>query len=158
MGNAWHRVPDQPSQVVTLAGRTVTPCGSVGVVTVESLSATAAQALCANGDLVETSDAGATWADVARTLDIVGIDNRLDGAKIVATVGYLGATCQGIQLASVSAGDLTKLACAELTADALAVAKVAGSVALATRDTQLWLQVGTELLFSDDGGKTVTAR
>jgi hypothetical protein len=149
VGNAWAR--DAADATKVRAGtRRVAPCGSPSVLDLVRTSARAAEALCADGELKESADEGATWTSVGRLQGAMALDNRLENGAVTAYLVGRSAGCAGLSLTSVRSGAPTTLGCVDL--GGLPVAE--GSVSISVAGNDGWLLVGDATWRSRDGLRT----
>lgn len=149
LSGGWARRLDDPTTVVTPNEPASRPCGGAPVVDLSRTSADQAQALCETGEVVVTDDGGTTWTSSGTAPGAVALSNRLASNRLSAYVARVVATCDGIQIARVSAGkDPVELACVEAP-----LPSSAGRVALSTPDEAGWLLVGNETWTADSALK-----
>ncbi|EWT02863.1 hypothetical protein N865_03115 [Intrasporangium oryzae NRRL B-24470] len=140
VSGGWARRLDQPSTVVTPAQDAAQPCGGKAVVDLSRTSAQQAQALCVNGDIVETGDGGQTWVSAGKASEAVALANRSASGRVTTYVARVVPSCDGVQIARVADGkDPVQLACVATTVPA-----TPGRIAISTPDEGGWLVVGDE--------------
>lgn len=149
VGNAWARDAADATKV-RAGNRRVAPCGGPSVLDLVRTSARAAQALCADGELKESADEGATWTSAGRLQGAMALDNRLESGAVTAYLVGRSAGCAGLALTSVRSGNPTTLGCVDL--GGLPVA--AGSVSISVAGNDGWLLVGDATWRSRDGLRT----
>jgi len=149
VGDAWARDAADATKV-RAGNRRVAPCESRAVLDLVRASARAAEALCADGELKESADEGATWTSVGRLPGAMALDNRLENGAVTAYLVGRSAGCAGLTLTSVRSGAPTTLGCADLGGSPVA----AGSVSISVAGNDGWLLVGDATWRSRDGLRT----
>ena len=134
----WARRLDDPTTVVTPKEPNSQACAGEVVLDLSRTSATDAQALCANGDLVATTDGGASWSPVTQTPSGVALSSLDSGGRVSAYVARIVGACDGVQILRVIDGRNSVVACVRATNPK------AGSVALSVVEGAAWLVVGDE--------------
>ncbi len=148
--DVWARDAADATKARAPGNRRVAPCGSRMVLDLVRISARAAQALCSDGELTESTDEGATWTSVARLQGAMALDNRLENGTVTAYLVGRAAGCPGLTLTSVRSGVLTMLGCVDLGGSSVA----AGSVLISVVGNEGWLLVGDATWRSRDGLRT----
>jgi len=146
VGDAWARDAADATKV-RAGNRRVAPCESRAVLDLVRTSAREAQALCADGELKESADEGATWTSVGRLPGAMALDNRLENGAVTAYLVSRSASCAGLTLTSVRSGAPTTLGCVDLGGSPVA----AGSVSISVAGNDGWLLVGDATWRSRDG-------
>ncbi|MRG60427.1 hypothetical protein GE115_11200 [Agromyces sp. CFH 90414] len=133
--------------VTSPAGQPSTPCGDdgSGVADVAGRGTAEAVALCADGSLVTTSDAGATWSAAPPVEGAVAVAAASD-RYLVAVAGSDG--CEGLRVIPVGGGEASSIGC-------LAAEVVPGETAVdVAGDGTIWVWSGDVIARSGDGGAT----
>ncbi|WP_076261510.1 hypothetical protein [Intrasporangium flavum] len=132
---SWARRLDDPASIVAPKATDPKPCGGAAVLDLSRTSATRAQALCAGGEVVGSTDGGRTWRAEGTAAGGVALSN-LDDAGIVTYVARVVGACAGVQVVRVGTDRSTVVAC-------VATRGVrAGQVALSVTAQAGWLVVG----------------
>jgi len=150
VGDVWARDAADATKIRAPGNRRVAPCGDRAVLDLVRASARVAQALCADGELKEAADEGATWTSVGRLPGAMALDNRLENGAVTAYLVGRSAGCAGLSLTSVRSGAPTTLGCVDLGGSPVA----AGSVSISVAGNDGWLLVGDATWRSRDGLRT----
>lgn len=146
LGSTWFTIPADLSSVHSPAGDSATPCDTV--ISLAPRGADAAGLLCADGDVYETTDGAASWAQATQIPGAVSL-TAFDGAYIAAVVGT--PTCPGVQIVNISGQPDATNGCFAVNKSARALA---GNVALSAAADTIWLWAADLLVRSIDDGLT----
>ncbi|NUR16355.1 MAG: hypothetical protein HOQ13_08585, partial [Dermatophilaceae bacterium] len=140
VSGGWARRLDEPTQVLTPRSARATPCGAAAVVDLARTSATQAEALCAGGSVVATTDGGLTWADAGNAPGAVSLGTRVTGGGTLSTYAVrVVPACQGYQVVRVVA---------DQGADPVACVRgesvAPGQVGLSVTGTAAWIVAGDQ--------------
>jgi len=145
----WSRDAKDPARVRTPGGRTAAPCGTSVVIDLARTSSTTAQALCVDGTIHDTTDAGRTWPGTARAVGGLALDNRQNGPATTAYVVVVRSGCDGLRVIEVVPGGGRDLGCASLQGT-----PPPGTVAVSVVGDVGWLVAGGDTWKSMDGLRT----
>jgi photosystem II stability/assembly factor-like uncharacterized protein len=137
----WARQIAEPTQLTTPAKDPVQPCGDLSVIDLSRTSAEQAEALCADGKVVVTTDGGASWGDSGSAPGAVALSNRLEGEILSTYAARIVPSCAGVEVVKVIQGQTARnVACVETDAP-----PKAGQVGISAVLTAGWLVVGDEI-------------
>ncbi|WP_323100591.1 hypothetical protein [Intrasporangium sp. YIM S08009] len=134
---SWARRLDDPASILAPRATDPKPCGGATVVDLSRTSATRAQALCAGGEVVGSSDGGLTWRAEGAAAGGVALSN-LDDSGVVTYVARVVGACGGVQVVRVETDRSTVVACVG------SAAPRDGRVALSVTPQAGWLVVGDQ--------------
>ncbi|WP_426565217.1 hypothetical protein ACPPVT_02705 [Angustibacter sp. McL0619] len=150
---AWYRSPADLHRIAVPGGASGQPCGSTrDVVDLLPAGNVRAAALCSDGTVVQTADAAATWAAVAKVPGAVAIADNPSGSGYVAAVRGVGE-CAGVSVVTVRHAPRPLGCIAELPNDT-----GAGMVAVSSAEQTVWVVAGPAVYVSTDAGRTFTRR
>jgi len=145
---AWGRSPKDARLVHRPSGKPVTPCqGRSPVLDLVALDGSNSTALCGDGTLRRTTDAGATWSTSGRRAG--GVALALSSAD-TGVVAWLDATCDGVVVGVLADGKLGSGLCVD------GVTPAAGEVAVGVAPSGVWLAAGDAVLRADAPGAPFT--
>ncbi len=150
VGDVWARDAADATKIRAPGNRRVAPCGDRAVLDLVRTSARAAQALCADGELTESADEGATWTSVVRLQGVMALDHRLENGAVTAYLVGRSAGCPGLTVSSARSGSPVTLGCVDLGGSPVA----AGTVSISVVGNDGWLLVGDATWRSRDGLRT----
>jgi hypothetical protein len=136
----WARRLDDPTKVVTPKDSGAEACDGAVVLDLSRTASTDAQALCANGDVVETTDGGSTWSAAGSATGSVALANLASGGTYVARISD---SCAGVEVTRVTADRTTTLACVKVKTPK------PGEVGIAVTTDSGWLVIGDQTWVSD---------
>ncbi len=135
---AWSRTPGGASSTAVTPDRAgARPCGSGTLLDLARVSGTSARALCADGSVTTSTDGGATWTGLAKVTGALALSVRDEKGTSRVYVARVGQGCAGVEVARVSEGSSTQVACVPVP-DALPE----GQVSLSAVGKAGWLSVG----------------
>jgi hypothetical protein len=137
---AWAREISKSSAVITPQDPAATPCGNLSVLDLSRTSAEQAEALCEDGSVKVTNNAGASWADSGEAPGAVALTNRLEGGVLTTYAARVVKACAGVQVVKVIQGKpAVAVTCvkADVPADA-------GQIGISAAPAAGWLIVGDE--------------
>lgn len=143
---AWYLDPDDPAAIHGPQGTRPGPCGAP-VVDLVAVTSTRASALCPDGRVTVSTDAGAAWAAVAAVPGAVALTDTGADGHLVAVLGAPG--CAGVQVVEVGPGGA-----ASATGCVEASSPQPSLVALSAAGGALWLWVQDAVHVSGDLGRT----
>ena len=149
--STWWRDPADGRTLHTPGQRDAKPCGSARLVDAVVDSTTRASALCDDGRVVMSRDAGRTWQHLSTVPGALALSAGTDGSTAPADllVAVSGAKdCEGLAVQPAHA-NADPLACVTLEAPASE-----GQVALAAAGGAAWLVAGDSTYRSTDAGRT----
>lgn len=149
VGSAWY-IADGGAGVHAPGG-SVQPACPAGAVAISVSGTDSAAALCADGSVAATVDAGRTWGAPVALPGVQALAPRSDG-YLAAVLG--GEGCAGVAIVALdrSGAAPTPVGCRAASGDA---ASLAGLIALSeSSDGTLWLWAGDEVARSEDRGAT----
>ena len=153
--NSWTLDAKNPAAVVA-GGATSTPCGKQAVVSLARVSSSTAQALCLDGQIVQSGDLGKTWRLVRAIPGALAITSQQQPIGVVAYAVRTSPTaqCKGLEVLQMDgAGIPSTISCVPLDTSKV----TPGTVSIAMIGTQGWLSVGASTWTTDDR-KTWTKR
>ena len=144
---SWHKVGDPAPEVHAPEGTVDVPCAENGTVTgLSTLSQELAYALCSDGQILRSRDAGASWRERGKAVGAVDLDFVDETTGLVAAKG--DSSCEGIAVMATSDGgeNWEQSSCVETTATSPPDISAAGERA--------YLAVGDTVWYSTDAGET----
>jgi hypothetical protein len=142
--SAWGRSSRDPRLVHRPGGKAVTPCpGRSPVLDLVGVDRSNATALCGDGTLRRTADAGATWRAGPTREGGVALALSTAGTGVVA---WLDADCDGVVVGVLAAGGLGRGRCVD------GVDPAPGEVAVGVAPSGVWLTAGDAVLRADGPG------
>lgn len=134
----WSRVPggDKPALVITPKRPDARPCGATTVIDLARVSASRAVAACADGRLVRSIDGGSTWTSLATLPGTLAVAARVEKGAPTVYVARAVDGCAGVEVAKVSPGRATRVACVTTLLEG-----AEGRVSLSVVDDAGWLAV-----------------
>lgn len=139
VSGGWARQLAEPTQVLAPQSSAAVPCSKGVVLDLSRISATEAQALCADGSVVVTEDGGVTWADSGDAPGAVAISNLLVGNQLRTYAARIVGACKGVQLVVVAKGRAAEVVACVPVPDAQR-----GDVGLSINDRAGWLVAGDQ--------------
>ena len=133
----WSRLPEKPGKVNSATGATVTPCpDGADVVDLVGIEVETAMALCEDGEVRSTADAGASWTTAFSVDGALALGLNPDASAGV--VVHTDDGCKGVVATPVSDG--------EPGSDGTCVksSPSTGQVAVSGASDAWWLVVGDE--------------
>jgi hypothetical protein len=137
---AWARQISKPTTVITPQHPAATPCGDLPVLDLSRTSAEQAEALCEDGSVKVSNNAGTSWAASGEAPDAVALTNRLEGEVLTTYAARVVASCAGVQIVKVIQGKpAVAVTCVKAT-----VPTEAGQIGISAAPDAGWLVVGDE--------------
>lgn len=144
---SWHKVGEPAAEVHAPEGTVDVPCADNATVTgLSTLSQELAYALCSDGQVLRSRDAGGTWRERGKAVGALDLDFVDETSGLAAATG--DSACAGVAIMSTSDGGETwePGACVETTSTSPPDVSAAGERA--------YLAVGDAVWYSTDTGET----
>ena len=138
VSGGWARRLDDPTTVVTPKDPESQACGGAVVLDLSRTAATDAQALCASGDVVATTDGGTSWSRDGRATGGLALTNLASGGQVTTYVARIADACKGVQVVRLVDARSTNVACIQATNPK------PGGVGISVVTGAAWLVVGRE--------------